>query len=97
MQSFLIDNGPLAAEFLSVKKREGVVKLYNCETDIEKDNIRELLHRFNVISRTISHTKYIDADGFEVSERMSCELNKKCFFFCLFFLRKFARSNLKPL
>ena len=51
---------------MSFKKREGVVSLYNCETDDEKDNIRELLHRFNVISRTISHTKYIDADEFEV-------------------------------
>ena len=71
---------------MSFKKREGVVKLYNCETEDEKENIRELLHRFNVISRTISHTKYIDADGFEVSNRMSCELNKK-----------FSRRNKKPL
>ena len=60
------------------------MKLYNCETDIEKDNIRELLHRFNVISRTISHTKYIDADAFEVSKRMSWELFKKCFFIFVF-------------
>ena len=56
--------GPLAREFLSHKKREGVVSLYNV-TDEEKGYIREMLQRFNVICRSISHTKCIDVDSFE--------------------------------
>ena len=69
MNSFttiVTDNGPLATEYLSFKRRDEVVEtLYDYESDDEKANIKELLQRFNVISRSISHTRQIDADKFE--------------------------------
>ena len=41
------------------------MNLYNPQNEIEKENISELLQRFNVICRTISHTNYIKVDEFE--------------------------------
>ena len=64
MNCYATFKGPLAEAFLSPKKREGVVTLFN-GTEEEKGHIREMLQRFNVICRSISHTKSIDVDSFE--------------------------------
>ena len=75
----LLDNGPLAKKFLSFEKRPGIVNLFNPQNDIERGDIAELLQRFNCITRTLSHTHYINVDDFEKYCYDTLEFMKKKF------------------
>ena len=60
-----MDTGNLASEFFSAANREKVLDLYDLETAEDRETLRDLHQRFNVILRILNSKEKIHVDDFE--------------------------------